>query len=331
MEKMYISFLKDLKNPEFHALFSQIDARLDDENFENSPLQELAKRIKHHNKQLLLLKHARPGHPLTAVINEKIRTRTEYLSCLRLTVESALVTYIPENRAAAAKLKFWLSNYKKDLYRSSFLMQTGIIRNMMQDRKREPYVKEALAQLQLDGLLDAIWQITEDIIKDRDQRLREKVYNTTVVTGLRENAYKDLQMLVEAIPVFHSLADDQEKERLSRLSRGINIRLTSFRTILRSRRTKSKNKRELNAAVEQLIDTSQQPAPEKSNLPMVIYDGLNIDELHKNSASQSRKPTCKERDATTTDVKKNQPRSRRLNKPKGTKNPSSTKGDKKEG
>ena len=196
---------------------------------------------------------------------------------------------------------------------------------MMQDRKREPYVKEALAQLQLDGLLDAIWQITEDIIKDRDQRLREKVYNTTVVTGLRENAYKDLQMLVEAIPVFHSLADDQEKERLSRLSRGINIRLTSFRTILRSRRTKSKNKRELNAAVEQLIDTSQQPTPEKSNLPMVIYDGLNIDELHKNSASQSRKPTGKERDAATTVVKKNQLKSRRFNKPKGANNSSSTK------
>ena len=331
MEKMYISFLKDLKNPEFHELFSQIDARLDDENFENSPLQELAKKIKHHNKQLLLLKHAKPGHPLTAVINEKIRTRTEYLAFLRMTVDANMLTYIPENRVAAAKLKFWLSNYKKDLYRSSYSMQTGIIMSMMQDRKQEPYVKEAIAQLQLDGLMDAILQITEDINKDRDQRLREKVYNTSVVAGLRENAYKDLQMLVQALPIFHSLADDQEKERLSRLSRGINIRLTSFRTVLRSRRTKSKNKRELDTAVEQLIDTSKESTPAKSNLPMVIYDVLKIDKTDKNPTSQARKPTHKERETATADDKKNQLKHRQISKPKSARNTSLTKRDKRKG
>lgn len=278
MQKMHISFIKDLKNFEFAQLFSHLDARLDEENFESSVLQKTTKKVKSHVEKLVLLKHANPSHPLTTVINDKLRTRTDYLACMRMKIDANLLSNIPEERVAADTLKRWLERYKKDLYPPSIDVQGNVVRCVMQDRDQKEFLRKAFILLQLNSLLEDVLQLTNEINMHDRQRLREKTHNQMEVAGLRDNAYKDLQIAVNAITVSYSIADDEEQQQLADLSVGINYWLRDFRTKLLSRRTKSKNKRELKVAVEELIDTTKEPEPVNNNLPMVIYAGLKKDE-----------------------------------------------------
>lgn len=106
MQKMHISFLKELRNFEFYDLFVTIDLNLDNGKIkENSFLHQAAKTIKDKRKQLLLLKHANLAHPLTKVINDKVQPRTEYLACLRMRINAGLLSHLPEERAAGGVLK----------------------------------------------------------------------------------------------------------------------------------------------------------------------------------------------------------------------------------
>lgn len=106
MEKMRVSFARDLKNIDFQGLITDLDIFLKSKNLNNSVLQYAAERISHHRKKLCLIKNLRPAHPLTRQIQEKVRTRTEYLAYFRSIIDANFLTYIPENRVAADTLKF---------------------------------------------------------------------------------------------------------------------------------------------------------------------------------------------------------------------------------
>ena len=277
MKKIYTSFTKDLRNYEFYELFSYLDRQLDKVDSDNAILQKAAKKINHHHKQLILLKHAKPGHPLTAIINEKVRTRTEHLAYLRMRIDAGLISYLPQERLAATRLKLWHDCYKKDLHKPSITIQSNLVKGMMHERDEEVDIKEAITLIGLDGLLEAILQLTEEIEKDYHERLREQTYHRTVVKGLREAAYKDLQLLVSTIEVLFAIAtEEEEKEEISELNISISNLLRDARTILRSRRTKSKNKRAINLSVEKFIDTDKEIA--SAIKPDVIYEVMEIGE-----------------------------------------------------
>ena len=292
MEKMHVSFARDLKNIDFQELITSLDILLKNKNLNNSQLQDVVENISHQRKKLCLIKNLKPAHPLTRQIKEKVHTRTEYLASLRMKIDSDLKTYIPENRVAASTLKFWLDRYKKDLHKPSISVQSHLVRCIIDDREKEAYVAEAITQLQLDGVLDAIMQLTKEIDEDCLQRSQERSNRRTAGKGQRADAYDDLKLLVQAIEVsYKRTSDDEERLELIGLSIRINDLLKSFRSELRSRRTKSKNKRELNMAVENITDRGQRVSLAKDNLPMVIYDGLKIGETDKTTYSDNHQNT----------------------------------------
>ena len=137
-------------------------------------------------------------------------------------------------------------------------------------------------------------KLTEEIMLIHKQRNHEIVSKQTTVAGLRENAYEDLRLVINAISMAYSKASDEDKEELAKLSSEINDNLRTFRTKLLSRRTKSRNKREQKVAIEELINNSKTPEAEKSNLPMVIYNKLQIsDEHEKSTVNNSEQTTSK--------------------------------------
>lgn len=273
MEKMYHSFVKDLKNVEFHELFILLSNYLNSKKLEGTILQKPVKKIDFHRNKLILLKHAKPGHPLTRVINKKLRIRTEYLVYFRMTINANLLSYVPENRIAASKLKIWLDHYKKNLYKSNYKSQNTLVRSMIDDTKKLGYVKEGISMLNLEELMDTIKELTDEIFNHTLERRREKISNKSKIVGLREHAYSDLKTLISALKVTYNwTSDEEERERIKDLSFGINDLLKSFRTDLRSRRTKSKNKKE-RARKEALAKSKK---PENTNLPMVVYDMIKL-------------------------------------------------------
>ena len=285
MKKMYISFVIDLRNSEFIDLFSTLHRRLSKVTLNNDLLKERIEKLKHHNKQLILLKPLR-ANPLTAVINEKVRTRTVNLARLRMKIKSDLISTTPEERIAAERLMYWYDGFKKDLHKPSIAIQNNLVRGLMQERDEEVDIKEATTLRGLNGLLEETLQLTEEITKHDLERLREEVYSSTMIKGIRKEAYRDLKHFVNAIEMYFDEAMEDEKEALIQLNTIVCTELRHMRTKLRSRRTKSKNKREMAAAVEELINTTHKPAPAQNNIPMVNYNELKLFDKRKTPTSK---------------------------------------------
>lgn len=267
MQKMHISFIKDLKNYEFYELFVYLGLTLDTKEIENNQLKQVVGRIKNHRDKLRLLCDTKPRHHLTEIINTKVRNRTEYLACLRMKIEVDLLSPIPEMRVAAKRLKLWMKPYRKDIHKPTITTQGQLVEFLMHDREKDADIQACTSLLNLDTLLEIIVNITTEINKHFTTRLKDINRQSVNSKELREAAYKDLQLLTSVIEVSYLMGEDEEKkERVVKLSRAIVGILKSFHTPLKSRNTKSRNKKEIDAAVEDLIDTSNKPAPVKDKM-----------------------------------------------------------------
>lgn len=290
MENMYIGFTKELKNALFYDLFDILDSWLDSENIKSDLMKEASKRIKKHHKRLVLLKIIKPRHHLTAVINEKVLTRTQYLKCLRMMVDANLLMNLPEKREAAKLLKFWVENQQKDLYIPSIHVQSNLTGSFLQDREKRAEIKKATTLLDLDDLLEDIEKLTTEITNDYRLRLKEITHQSVKGKELRDAAYKDLKFLINTLEVTYSVAkDEEEREELRRLNFAINDHLKTFRTLLKSRKTKRKNKKRVAAAVKELISSPLENKPdeqEEKNLPMKMPDNLKPSEGVDNSGDK---------------------------------------------
>ncbi|NLA64245.1 MAG: hypothetical protein GX857_13745, partial [Bacteroidales bacterium] len=138
--------------------------------------------------------------------------------------------------------------------------------------------------------------------------------------------------LVNAIePTFSSITKEEEKEEMILLNAQINSNLRYLRTKQRSRRTRSKNKREMAAAVEELINTSYRPAPTQSNIPMVNYNELKLCDIRKAPTSN---PSQQAAAKSTTSLKSNEKddeKDNKLNTKEGFNDSTSIKRDKNKG
>ena len=289
MEKIHISFIKDLKNKQFFALFIYLRELLDEHTSEFATLNQAGERIKSHHENLLLLQDTKLRHPLTEVINTKVRNRTEYLACLRMTIEAKLLSHIPEERVAATRLKLWMRAYRKDIHKPSIDIQGQLAKYLLHDREENTDVKEYATLLNLDDLLNTIEHITTEIERLTLERIRDR--NKRAVNGkeVRKAAYKDFQLLINAIELGYSLSpDEEEKAQIAKLSRVINEHLKSFRTELKSRNTKRKNKKEIEVAVKELIEVE---AKEDDSSLVVTDNELHISKTHKYHDSSPSQPT----------------------------------------
>lgn len=332
MEKMYISFTKELRNIDFNIVFESLARILHNKNIDTPLTTKAAKRIKFHSKELLLLKHSIPDTRLTQIINEKLHLRTKYLASLRMEIKAKQITYLPEKRKAADRLMFWLDRYKKDLYKPSATIQSNLVNSMIDDRNKIPEIQQCITLLDLDGLLDEIKVLTDEVFEDRLQRSKEAERKRMLVYGLREEAYSDLELLVGAIKMDYKLATNEEKkEELASLSSLISFELKNMHAQLRSRRTRSKNRRAIKAAVEELIKTTYKPAPAQINLPLVNYNELRISNT---LATPTSKPSQQAINKTTPRLKSNKTNKeidKDSNTNEGENNSSTNRGEKKDG
>lgn len=81
-----------------------------------------------------MLKETKPRHYLTPKITEKVKNRTEYLNCLRLKIEAALLSPIPKERVAGKRLMLWIDPYKTDLFRPSVGVQGQLVEFLQYDQ-----------------------------------------------------------------------------------------------------------------------------------------------------------------------------------------------------
>ena len=280
MEKIHINFMKDLKNIEFGELFDIVSTIVAAENIGLPYLTLACVQLQTHTHELMKMNNQKIKHPLTPIIGEQVKTRTEYLAALRMTVDAKMMWHKPEERVAAERLQFWLKTYKDDIYAPTISTQSAMVENLMTDWKEDATINAATALLDLDELLDEIVKLTATIRHNQLTRLNEKDIYEVDGQAIRKAAYKDMRVLVSVIDTCYNIdTNEEQRAQLVKLTSGINAALQDFHTILKSRNTKRKNKKETAAAVKELIDSELKDERQewgKNNLPMVIYDELKI-------------------------------------------------------
>ena len=280
MEKIHINFMKDLKNIEFGELFDIVSTIVAAENIGLPYLTLACEQLQTHTHELMKMNNQKIKHPLTQIIREQVNTRTEYLSCLRMTVDAKMMWHKPKERLAAERLQFWLKTYKDDIYAPTISTQSAMVESLMADWKEDATINAATALLDLDELLDEIVKLTATIRHNQLTRVNEKDIYEVDGQAIRKAAYKDMRVLVSVIDTCYNIdTNEEQRAQLVKLTSGINAALQDFHTILKSRNTKRKNKKETAAAVKELIDSELKDERQewgKNNLPMVIYDELKI-------------------------------------------------------
>lgn len=267
--------MKNLRNFEFGELFDTISNSIAKENIQIPAITTAWKQLEPHTKELLKMNHVKLRHPLTKLIQKQVNTRTEYLVCLRLTVKAKTFSHLTKERANAKQLQRWLERYKEELYPPSILAQSRMVSNLMHDRKENAEIMDATKMLYLDELLEAIVQLTAKIRRNYLIRMEEKDIYEVDGQGIRKAALADLKVFINVLEASYNINTiEEQKKQIAALSCKINKDIKEIRTLFKSRTTKSKNKKEVDKAIKQLIIHQEQ-------LPKALPIGID-NEVKKN-------------------------------------------------
>ena len=272
MEKLHISFMRELINIDFEGIYWDIIKLMKKKKVDDINIQLAFARVKPHVKKFDALRNRQRNE--NSILNEQLtRTRTDYLISLRLRVHSYMRSHIPEERVAAKRINFVLKMYGKKYYVPNILSQAAFVDEIVIHIKRREDFKEAFTLLGLTDLMDTIVKMTEEIMKNFGQRISDDGNNKARNNGVRKEAYKDMKIMIDAINFMYVINKDNEEKReiAEDLMWYINKIFKTYRTPMRSRQTKRKNRKAVAAAVNELIRTQQEP---QKTLP--VGDSLEL-------------------------------------------------------
>ena len=260
MEKLHVSFMRDLINIDFERVYFLLIEVMDNAQVDEPDIQYAYAQIKPHVNKFDALRD-RTRNKL-CILNEKLtRTRTDYLISLRLRVKSYMRSHIPEERVAAERIYFVLKEYGKKYYVPNILSQTVFVDGIVFHMKKYEDFKEAFTLLGLKDLMDVIAEMTEEIMTTYRISINENQARKHRNNGVRDAAYKDIKIMIDTMNSTYSLnrVSKEEKANIQTLMRRIDGIFTAFRTQMRSQQTKRRNKKAVVAAVQELTRTQQEP------------------------------------------------------------------------
>ncbi|HZJ80334.1 MAG TPA: DUF6261 family protein [Dysgonamonadaceae bacterium] len=256
MEKIHIRFMKDLRNHDFGELFDAIYNVAEAKKIDVPSVTIAIDRLAPHCKKLLRMNSVKLIHPLTQLIQKQVAIRTEYLGSLRFSIKAKMLSHIVEERVAAKRLEIWVSPYKQNIYPPTIHRQSRMVEDLMNDRKQKKEIKQATALLLLDDLLEAIVTMNDKIRHNFLIRMNEKEEYVVDGLAIRNAAYDDLKVLISVLESNYEIGTNNlQREQLVELSSSINDNLKDFRTLLRSRTTKKRSKKDADNATKELINS----------------------------------------------------------------------------
>ena len=281
MKMLHINFMNNLQNHEFAELYDQLCENIEAEQLDDLQVKKTWRAAEKHINDIKYLRNDPRGHELTSVIQKKILKRTEYLVSVRMIVDGLKLSFCDEERAAAKVLSLWLWQQGKDMYTPSITSQSHHVNNLMHVLQLNAKIGEAITFLNFDRRIAVIFAINEEIDLNFMQRNKEMSARTKKSKLLRKAAYHDLKIFVSSINLYlETEKNNKEDTMLKQHSQLINKILTQYRSKLKSRTTKRKNKKEIAASVNELMNSkpeSIQQEKEIVNLPLVIYNQLKSD------------------------------------------------------
>lgn len=292
MKKLHISFLQRIDNAEFRINYFRILKYMETREFEDPTFTVLLKRLQSHKDDVRSLLDIIERYNETDKIRELTRLRTDYFLSLRLEIKAKMLSYIPEVRVVAKRLYLWLINFKKRPYIQTIISQQIVVNGILYDRKNKTSIREDITFLNLDGLIDAIEEITIQILKKSTLREKEKMSRLKKGKDKREGAYNEIKALANFIESQLNLVDGDKKEsEYYQVLLDLHPKLKDSHTIFKSRMTRNKNKK-IKAVQKQILISEQsdeqlttcQQDPATRPLPMVLTEAWkNVDSYQINA------------------------------------------------
>ena len=297
MKKLHASFMKDLKN-EFDGLYCYIISQLETEKVVDNNIKKAFEKVKSHQHKLNKIIPCKPCK--YSVANKKLtRTRTDYLISLRLRVQSYLRSHKQDERVAAACIYSVLEQYGKKYYVATLFTQMDLVDDLILNIKTHKEFEEAFTLLGLNDLMDTIAKITKKIVKNYGGRILDNLKSKDSRKGVRKAAYRDMKIMVDAINFMLDINSDNpektaEAESLILVIDGL---FKDYRTPMKSRNTKRKNKKEAAVIVKELITTQVYDVPQEGQESRSMQTQTN-NQLKSNPSPESStsKPTNAEAD-----------------------------------
>ena len=279
MKKLHINFINNLQNNEFAKLYEQLCTTIDQEQIIDYHAQRAYKQIKNHVNEIAYISDDSRRSHLTKIIGEQVCNRTDYLMSLSMQVKGLKLSFCEEERAAALVLSNWLHQQGKNLYTPTINTQTRLVNNLMHVRSLNSELEEAIIFLRLDRHIAAIDGINKEINANFMRRIKEMSAKSKKSKAIRKAAYRDLKIFISVINLLVDI-DYETKENTiyQQYSREISNLLTYYHTKLKSRTTKNKNRKEVTAAVNELIKIQQNP---QKALPMEAKGKLTTNPQNK--------------------------------------------------
>lgn len=282
MEKIHVGFMKDIRNWEFHRLYVLIINDMNRYQPKEGNIKTSFERIKPHVKKF---KHAleKRGKSEYSLANKDLTAqRNQCLIMLRKRVQSYLPSYLPEESGAAKRINFLLNQFGKKYFVATINTQDVMVDIINEKINASTSFRNALTVLNLNGLIDKINKLTEEILRNTVLLNKESVVSKSRGDGVRKQAFKDLRVMVDAInSAFYNNQEYEEIDmELWNLVSNINGTLQRIQTPWKSRISKLRNKK---ATAEDELKNAQE---EENNMDAMGDEG----ELEKRPATSLTEP-----------------------------------------
>lgn len=271
MKKVHVNFMNDLRNHEFVELYHIIINYIEKQQVDDANVKTAFEQVKSYKVKLLDMKKRKPSK-FSKRNRELTRVRNEYLISLRLRVQSYLLSHLPAERKAAKKIDFVMKAYGREYYVATILPQTKLVEDLKHRLKRNKNnFREAVMFLGLNDLINTIIDMTMEIMENYQHRLNEDGAMKSKREGVKNAAYLDMKIMADAINFMAIVNRNNEEKRavVEELINNIDGILKDFRTPMKSRNTKRKNKKAVEVALEGLIDSHQE---QQKELPDDVVD-----------------------------------------------------------
>lgn len=290
MEKLHVGFMRDLMNIEFDGLYNDIIEVLERQQVDNVNIQLAFERIKPHVSKFNDALRNRTKNPHSVKNVALTSTRSEYLNSLRRRIDSYLLSHLPEQRIAAEYINFVLKEYDKTYYVPSIKPQSLFVSELLSHMKTDEVFRQSFEVLDLAGdneLMPAIAAISKEINKNYRQCIKDNIERKSKKDGVREAAYRDMKILINAIHFAHDCSNgDKEKlDEIEDLMWYVNSAFKRYRTPMKSRTTKRKNRREKLAAEEEL--EKEQQAEQQQQAEQAEQQTQNAQASHEDLPAES--------------------------------------------
>ena len=263
--------MKDLRNHEFVELYNLIINYIETQQVDDAHITTAFERVKSHQNKLQYMEK-RKRSSFSIENKELTRHRNDYLISLRLRVKSFLLSPSVAERDAANLIHYVLKPYGKEFYVATILPQTRLANDLEKNINENSDVKDAVSLLGLNELMDIIFDLTMEIMINYNLRVFETGETKSKRTGVKKAAYRDMKIMADAInfmAVFNE-HNEEKKAIVEELIYNIDGILKDFRTAMRSRNTKRKNRKAMATAVMKLVSLQRE---KRKLLPMGVGDG----------------------------------------------------------